>query len=205
MVAISGTGWNLAPSLIALIEQTDDLYPTRDRASDGSIGDAAHASRESQHNPENGWVCAVDLDEDLSAGLHSLNELARHLVDIRDHRVRYLIYEGRICKSYVDAAGRAAWVWQTYTGLNDHSHHLHVSIWNTPAARDDTGPWWPEEDDMPSTDELIAALNKAADEGKLDDFFKRQRKIDMGSGGVLDDILAIVKATDSRVKDLQDG
>lgn len=164
MVAISGTGWYLAPSLVALIEETDDRYPTRDRASDGSIGDAAHAARESQHNPENGWVCAVDIDEDLSSGLHSLNELARHVVDQRDHRVRYLIYEGRICKSYVDANGRAAWVWQTYTGLNDHSHHLHVSVWNTPVARDDTGPWWPtpdpveEDEDMPY---LLAAPGKA--------------------------------------------
>lgn len=197
MVAISGTGWQLAPSLVALVKETDERFPTRDHSSDGSIGDQAHAARESQHNPENGWVCAVDLDEDLSSELHTLQELAGHIVDQTDHRVRYLIYEGRICKSYVDGRGVAAWTWQAYTGLNDHSKHLHVSVWNTPAARDDRGPWWPEEDDMPTIDEIVKGLNDAAKSGALDAFFKRQRSL--SETGLLEDIAAVVKASDSRL------
>ena len=203
MVAVSGSGWKLAPSLVALINETDRLFPQRDHSSDGSIGDAAHASRESQHNPENGWVCAVDIDEDLAADLHTLEALASSLINDRDHRVRYLIYEGRICKSYVDGAGRAAWVWQTYTGLNDHSKHLHVSIWNTPAARDDTGPWWPEEDDMPSMEEIIEGLNDAAAAGKLDKLARRIRQV--VEAGDLKDVKAIVTATDKRVVALGDN
>lgn len=161
MVATAGAGWRLAPSLVALVDETDELYPNRDHSSDGSVGDAAHSARVSDHNPSGGWVCAVDLDEDLSAGVHTLARLAAHLIDLRDHRVKYLIYEGRICKSYIDSARNPAWQWQTYTGLNDHTHHLHVSVWNTEDARDDTGPWWPQEDDMSAqAEKQIAEIHR---------------------------------------------
>lgn len=150
MVATAGVGWRLASSLDALIDETDRLYPNRDHTSDGSIGDASHAARESDHNPDDGWVCAVDIDEDLSSTVHTIARLAEHLIDDRDHRVKYLIYEGWICKAYVDSAGHPAWRWYPYTGLNDHSHHLHVSCWNTSAARDDRGPWWPQAEPKPT-------------------------------------------------------
>lgn len=197
MVATRGPGWGLAPCLVDLIEETDELYPNRDHSSDGSIGDLSHQARESDHNPDDGWVCAVDIDEDLSTGLHTLINLAAHIIDVRDHRVKYLIYEGLICKSYVDSGHHPAWEWQTYTGINDHTHHLHVSVWNTDAARNDTGPWWPQEDDMPTMDEIIEGLNTAAKAGKLDAFFKRQRSLI--ETGVLEDVHAIVKATDKRI------
>ena len=43
--------WIVAPSLDALLAQLNALAPGRSRASDGSIGDAAHAARTSNHNP----------------------------------------------------------------------------------------------------------------------------------------------------------
>lgn len=144
MVAVSGSGWRLAPCLVALIEETDERFPNREHSSDGSIGDFEHSTRTSDHNPDSGWVCAVDIDENLTPTLGSLRFLWDLIVDRRDHRVKYLIYEGQIIKSYVDSAGHGPWVPYPYTGPNAHEHHLHVSVWNTPAARDDIGPWWTE-------------------------------------------------------------
>lgn len=156
MVATSGQGWRLAPSLVAFVKEADRLYPNRDRSSDGSIGDLAHSARESDHNPYDGWVHAVDLDDDIAPGV-DLSGFAAHLLASRDPRVRYVIYEGRIFKSYIDSAGRAAWTWMPYTGTNAHTQHLHLSINRTDQARNDLRPWFPQEDDM--TPEQVAVLS----------------------------------------------
>ena len=148
MVAVKGKGWILAPSLDALVKQMDRTYPGRDHTSDGSIGDQAHASRESDHNPSGGFVHAVDIDEDIAPGL-DLKGFAEALRTTRDPRLRYAIYEGRILKAYA-SNGLPAWSWHRYTGPNSHSHHLHVSINRTAEARNDLRPWplAPQEDDM---------------------------------------------------------
>jgi len=52
---------------IQLREQIDDSFPDRDRRSDGWLGDARHAARPSDHNPdEQNIVWATDTDKDLS-------------------------------------------------------------------------------------------------------------------------------------------
>lgn len=140
MVAQSGPGWRLAQSLALYVREADRRFPERDRTSDGSIGDLAHASRESDHNPYDGWVHAIDLDEDLARGV-TLKPLWDYLIRVRDPRIRYLIYEGRIVKSYNDSAGHKAWVPYPYTGSNAHTQHLHLSINRTSAARNDLRPW----------------------------------------------------------------
>lgn len=166
MVATSGTKngdtWVLARSLVALIHETDERFPGRDHGSDGSVASTDHSTQnpDSDHEVDDGYVHAVDIDEDLSPALHSLRFLWDTLVDRRDHRVKYLIYEGRIVKSYVDSAGRAAWVAQPYTGLNAHAGHLHVSIWHTDAARNDTGPWWPDDKPPPPIEEDTVVITR---------------------------------------------
>lgn len=137
MVATSGPGWRLAPSLVALVNQTNTRWPRRSRISDGSIGDARHQGLVSDHNPSNGFVRAVDITEDAVNG-PDLWALWNHLVATRDRRVKYLIYERRIIKSYLDGAGRPAWVAQPYGGINAHERHLHVSV----LELDDTRPWY---------------------------------------------------------------
>ena len=151
MVAVSGTGWNLAPCLVALFAEADRRDPTRDDSSDGSIGNAEHAARSSDHNPADGWVCAGDIDDDQDEPSPGVHLLRQHLVASRDPRVKYLIHEGTIWKAY-ENRGLPAWQPQVYTGFNAHKSHLHISVWNTPDARDDTGPWWPEEDVMQEQD-----------------------------------------------------
>lgn len=142
MVAKSGPGWRLAPSLITLVDELDRRWPHRSRISDGSIGDAAHQARQSDHNPDpSGDVRALDITEDHQHG-PPLDQLLNHLVTTRDHRIKYVIYEARIVRSYPTATV-PAWRSAPYTGPNQHRHHMHVSVLDTPVARDSRAPWYP--------------------------------------------------------------
>ena len=56
--------WYLAPSLNVLRGEIDAAHPHRQKKMDGTIGDAAHAARDSDHNPNaRGSVNAIDVDE----------------------------------------------------------------------------------------------------------------------------------------------
>lgn len=190
MVATAGRNWRLAPSLVVLMNETDARAPKRSTASDGSIGDAAHASRDSDHNPKSprppGYVDAVDITDDDANGC-DVGLLAAHLVATRDPRVKYLIHKGTIWKSYPNR-GFPAWAPQVYTGPNPHARHLHISI--NAGARTMVRPWWPslrppahlpkpptvqEDDDMPA-----ASIIKKADspEWWLSDGFRRRHILD---------------------------
>lgn len=146
MVATRGAGWRLAPALIRLVNETDRLYPARSRTSDGSIGDPAHSSRTSDHNPDDGWVDAVDITDDDTHGC-DVALLAHHLVANRDPRISYLIHNGTIWRGY-DKPGLPAFTPQLYTGPNAHTLHLHVSVDDDHRA--DTGTWWPQSAPTPT-------------------------------------------------------
>lgn len=126
--------WQMAGSLEELRVQLNELAPHRSTASDGGIGNAEHASRESDHNP---WwvlagvpyVTARDFTHDPAGGL-SCGWLADMLARGRDQRVKYVIWDGHIMAG---AAGPSPWVWRAYTGANAHEHHLHLSV--VPDAR----------------------------------------------------------------------
>lgn len=132
MVAHSGKGWKLAPSLVGLEAEANRLAPRRSQRSDGSIGDAAHRARKSDHNPDGGWVHAIDLTHDPAGGFDA-HAHARRIAERRDPRVKYVISNGRIWHPGVG--------WSGYGGLNPHRTHLHISIHHTPAARGDLRPW----------------------------------------------------------------
>lgn len=138
MVAVKGDDWELAPSLVKLMENVDAKWPKRSKTHDGSIGDAAHAARSSEHNPDRdsddlprGYVSAVDITKDSAAmAAFLLKEL------IGDPRVWYVIHDGFI---YSRTHG---WAKRQYDGPNPHTHHLHVSLVQTKAAADATGNWF---------------------------------------------------------------
>lgn len=132
MVAMSGSGWRLAPALRLLIEQIDAAYPDRPKVSDGSIGDTAHADRKSDHNPSGGLVLAVDIT-DWPGGAFDPDDWARTWAS-RDPRVKYLISDGQIW-----TRARADEGWRTYTGVNAHKAHLHVSVLADQA--NNVAPW----------------------------------------------------------------
>lgn len=163
MVAFAGARWSLAPCLVGLFRETDKLFPRRSTISDGTIGNAEHAARESDHNPDgNGWVDAADLTDDKSSGCDA-DHLAQHLIAAKDPRVSYIIWNRTIVRGYDRKATSTrpflkAWTPEPYTGTNPHDKHTHISV--ADHARGYIGPWWPQEDDMPLTD---ADLLKIAD------------------------------------------
>ena len=129
--------WTLAKSLVTLRNEFDRAHPNRPKASDGTIGDAAHSARTSDHNPDaNGVVRAWDctaLDESKP------HPLAVWIAANRPARVKYVISRGQIMKSYTSSSG-PAWTWLPYTGINGHFHHCHVSVTAAPFG-DDPAPW----------------------------------------------------------------
>lgn len=121
--------YRLCTGGIALRDFVNRAYPLRDKASDGWIGDPAHAARPSDHNPDaRGVVHAIDIDADLKPGSKDHTEAHRLAATIvndgknRRRPIAYVIFDGKI------ASPRAGWKWRTYEGSNPHKHHIHVSF-----------------------------------------------------------------------------
>src|SRR6059058_4374761 len=106
------TNWKVADALEELRRQLNALAPHRSVASDGGIGKAEHASRDSDHNP---WwiflgiprVTARDFTHDPAGGL-DCQWLADALERGRDPRVKYVIWRKRIMSG---VGGPSPWVW----------------------------------------------------------------------------------------------
>lgn len=127
------TDWYLAASLVALRTEINRRWPNRDKTSDGSIGDASHAARKSDHNPDwdaGGVVRAIDVDKD---GID-----VQELLDatIGDQRVWYVIWDRHIYSRTYN------WAKRPYDGSSPHTEHIHISINHTRAAETDTSPWF---------------------------------------------------------------
>lgn len=129
--------WKLAPALAALISDVNQAWPDRSKASDGTIGDASHSARKSEHNPNrepdddvpDGYVTAADIDKDGIDPARLLRVL------IADQRVWYVIWDRHIYSRTYGFKKRP------YNGSNPHTGHLHVSLVQTRAACDDTSNW----------------------------------------------------------------
>ena len=134
--------WRVAKSLLHLREQVNGKWPNRRKDSDGSIGNAEHASRSSDHNPwvkdgAMGVVTAIDITHDPASGCDSY-ALADALRANRDQRIKYIISNRRIASG---SDGPAAWTWRKYTGANPHDHHCHISVKSQKALYDAEGDW----------------------------------------------------------------
>lgn len=131
--------WRVAISLDVLLEQINEMAPYRNKISDGSIGDADHANRSSDHNPwcGPGIVTARDFTHDPSAGA-DMDEIAEALRQSRDVRIKYVIWNKRMFSSY-SGTGFEAWEWRPYSGPNLHTAHMHVSV--QCGIHDDFGKW----------------------------------------------------------------
>lgn len=132
--------WRVAKSLLKFREQVNLMSPHRNRSSDGTIGDAKHASRNSDHNPwvrdgKTGIVTALDLTHDVRNGVDTW-ALAEFLRQRRDPRIKYVISNKRIFSSATNP-----WVWRNYTGSNPHSSHMHLSVHSTKNHYDHEGAW----------------------------------------------------------------
>lgn len=140
----SVSGWRVAKSLLLLIEQVNEIAPGRDKASDGTIGDENHQKTDSDHNPwvidgSQGVVTAADITHDPKGGC-DCGAITAALVGSRDPRIKYIIWNKRMVRSY-NKGNIPAWTWSAYTGKNGHTKHLHISVLPTKALYDSAAEW----------------------------------------------------------------
>ena len=132
--------WRLAKSLVTLRGEVNAWAPNRSKASDGTIGDPAHASRPSRHNPNRyGVVTALDITHDPAGGC-DVHALARRLVRAPHPELAYVISNRQI------SARSGGWAWRAYTGTNPHTVHAHFAVGVGPDSDpappyDSTAPW----------------------------------------------------------------
>lgn len=132
------TDWRLARTLSQLRSQINNQWPQRSKESDGTIGDAKHATRNSDHNPwvhdSNGQpvVTALDITHDPANGV-DCNALIAALFD--DPRIKYIIWNGRIYNAAISLK------WRKYDGTNPHTKHVHISVKSDQKFYDDEKPW----------------------------------------------------------------
>lgn len=133
-----------AKSLKTLHAQINALAPRRSKTSDGWIGDTAHASRTSDHNPwikdaqGVGVVRARDFTHDPAGGL-DCHQLALRLAALLGKhpamgKDAYIIWNRRIISTNRRSEG-----WRPYTGSNPHTKHLHISVGTS--GYDSLTPW----------------------------------------------------------------
>ncbi len=136
--------WRAMNSLLVLRDQANKLAPNRSKASDGLVGDEAHQSTNSDHNPHyvpgvgSEIVTALDLTHDPAHGFDSYR-FAEVLRLHRDPRIKYVISNKRMFSSYA-VSGYAAWTWRPYSGEDPHTNHVHVSVLD--AVISDTKAEW---------------------------------------------------------------
>jgi hypothetical protein len=149
--------WHLAPSLRLLRREVDWKYPARSRVHDGSIGDAAHSLRRSDHNPDlsaGGVVRALDVTSTQPAVKGEVLSAA-----VGDPRVAYVIADERIW------VGDSA-TWHPYLGPNPHRTHVHISIRHDAASASDQRLWLEKSDDMDDK-ELLGLLRELREDVRL--------------------------------------
>lgn len=154
--------WRVARSLDNLLDEVNTAAPNRSKASDGSIGDPAHAARVSDHNPNPaGVVRARDYTHDPAGGL-DCNLLAAFLADLLGEHPAlasgaYIIWNNQIIsRDRIDEG------WRPYSGSNPHTKHLHLSVATAASGYDSAAPWgWGTEgDDMSQYAEQLDRIEK---------------------------------------------
>lgn len=128
--------WRLAKSLERLRREINAMAPNRNKSHDGTIGDAAHASRKSDHNPwvDDGVVTAIDITHDPQNGV-DCNKIVKALKDSKDPRQKYIIWNSQIWNPSVSPD------WRPYGGSNPHTQHFHLSVVPQRALYDSEKDW----------------------------------------------------------------
>ena len=159
----------LIPCLVQLRAEFNLQNPKRDKDSDGWIGDVAHQTRTSDHNPRpNGAVLAIDVDTTgpWPRGNH-IEDYISHIREREDMgeeaRLEYMISNGHI------ASIDSGWAWVPYDGEDPHTNHVHFSARHDHVGQNSTVSWQLEKvgtvahDPLDATD-LAAIATKLATE-----------------------------------------
>lgn len=166
------TNWRDCLASEQLLVELNDLWPGRDTASDGTVGDARHMAESGPNGPGSGsdhnpWIVvagvgvvrARDIDKD---GIDAdwLAEWLRKRGAVGDPRLTgggYVIWDKRITTPNFSG-------WSPYSGADDHTGHIHVSFSRNRAGFDSTAAWnFAEEHPViaeinAKVDQLLAAL-----------------------------------------------
>lgn len=148
--------WYLNKALTNFREEVNRRYPSRDKSSDGTIGDTAHQATTSDHNPDpDGSVDAWDMDVELNGPGKPYDDDLRKVINaaIKHEAIQYIIYNRKITSR--------SWglgVWKTYTGSNPHDKHVHF---NTRTSHEKSNKPWLEEEDMPLSDSDMPIIRAA--------------------------------------------
>jgi hypothetical protein len=147
--------WIMVPCLVQLRTEFNQIAPGRDKASDGGIGDQAHAGDVSDHNPDEtgrvpirdadriNEVHAFDVDKDLRTPGLDMEKVVQFLLGRcragTEKRLRYIIFNRRIWEA------SNGWRQRTYTGRNAHDQHGHFSASYDTAREASTASWHLED------------------------------------------------------------
>lgn len=123
--------WHLAPALAQLRAEVNKKWPKRSKRSDGTIGDAAHSARRSDHNPNSRRsVNAIDI---TASGI----DTGALIAAAKKHpSVRYIIHNRRIMNRDIGNFRP-----RRYRGSNPHTAHVHISIYQRASAETDRRSW----------------------------------------------------------------
>jgi hypothetical protein len=183
------TDWILIACLKQLFAEFNAVAPSRDRASDGSIGDVAHQQEVSDHNPDEtgsvpihdadhiNEVHAIDVDNDLRESDLTMETVVQFLLGRcrsgAEKRLRYIIYNRRIWEA------SNGWKQRAYTGASAHTEHAHFSASYDTNLEASTASWHLEDIPVALTaadKQWITATTKAqavaALKDQLDDIAK---------------------------------
>jgi hypothetical protein len=133
--------WALAGTLAQLRLELVAGWPAVPWSAYGTIGDAAHQARHSDHNPDQrGYVRALDVPYTEHGGppLELLALLLQKVGQAESRRLNpggYVIWNRRV------ASARSQWNWTPYTGPSPHTDHLHVSCSLLPPFYDLGNRW----------------------------------------------------------------
>jgi hypothetical protein len=179
--------WILIPCLKALFAEFDKIAPSRDHASDGSIGDTVHQDEVSDHNGDEvgkvpihdadhvNEVHAIDVDNTLNESDLTMEMAIQFLLGRcrsgAEKRLRYMIYNRRIWSA------SSGWVQKTYTGASPHTEHAHFSASYTTSLEASTASWHLED---------IPVAWTAADKAYL------EQRLDQRAREDLEDITALL-------------
>jgi len=146
---------NVDEGVLKLFDQLDAAFPNRRTDSDGTIGDADHQDRTSDHNPQypappgnpEGQIDAGDYTNDPSSGA-DMGVISESIRKSKDQRVKYVIFNRRI---FYGPDYTSPFVWFSYTGTDPHTGHMHLSVRDATCNENyawaiSSGPV--EEDDM---------------------------------------------------------
>jgi hypothetical protein len=145
----------LIPAAVSLRTAFNVLAPSRDKASDGWIGDTAHQHEVSDHNPDEtgnvpihdpdrlNEVHAVDVDSDLNVPGLTMDRVVSFIIKRcktgLERRLRYVIWD------HVIWSASNAWQPRPYQGPSPHTEHAHFSFSYDTALEADMASWHLEE------------------------------------------------------------